>query len=125
MSAAHADVMHELSLVLVLEERDEQMTARWLEHDGELMELFRDGQPERCRAALQEYLEDSRHNLKRWATEERGPARGHRRRSAAPPDGAQQAGATVACSRASPFTRRAGSHPTLSREYKDIDLVTT
>lgn len=69
VSAAHADVMHELSLVLVLEERDEQMTARWLERDRELVELFRDGQPERCRAALQEYLEDSRHNLKRWATE--------------------------------------------------------
>jgi DNA-binding GntR family transcriptional regulator len=68
VTAAHADVMHELSLVLVLEERDEQMTTRWLERDHELVQLFRDGTPTACRSALLDYLEASRHNLHRWAT---------------------------------------------------------
>jgi DNA-binding GntR family transcriptional regulator len=69
VTAVHADVMHELSLVLVLEERDAQMTTRWLERDCELVALFKTGPPESCRAALLSYLQDSRHNLKRWVTE--------------------------------------------------------
>jgi DNA-binding GntR family transcriptional regulator len=66
VTAVHAEVMHELSLVLVLEERDRQTTARWLERDRELVALFEGGTPETCRAALLRYLDDARGNLKRW-----------------------------------------------------------
>jgi DNA-binding GntR family transcriptional regulator len=69
VTAVHAEVMHELSLVLVLEERDPHMTARWLERDRELVRLFQEGSPEACRAAVESYLDDSRHNLKRWVIE--------------------------------------------------------
>lgn len=68
VTAVHAEVMHELSLVLVLEEQDREMTARWLERDRELVKLFETGTPATCRSALLDYLDDSRRNLKRWVS---------------------------------------------------------
>jgi DNA-binding GntR family transcriptional regulator len=66
VTAVHAEVMHELSLVLVREEQDRAMTARWLERDRELVALFEGGTPETCRVELLRYLDDARRNLKRW-----------------------------------------------------------
>jgi DNA-binding GntR family transcriptional regulator len=68
VTAAHAEVMRELSLVLVLEEQDPRMTPRWLERDRELAAQFERGTPATCRAELLGYLDESRRNLKRWVS---------------------------------------------------------
>lgn len=68
VTAVHAEVMDELALGLVMEERDPNTTARWLARDYELVQLFEQGPTDQCRNELFSYLEDSRHNLLRWVT---------------------------------------------------------
>ncbi|HVC76482.1 MAG TPA: GntR family transcriptional regulator [Candidatus Micrarchaeaceae archaeon] len=61
--AVHDDLLTELSLGLMLEERNAAAALDWARRNRELLDLFVSGPPGRCRPALAAYLDDARTHL--------------------------------------------------------------
>jgi DNA-binding GntR family transcriptional regulator len=63
VEVVHDDVLAELTLGLMLEERDAHAAAEWHARNAEVLELFRQGTRTACRQAVTKYLADSRKHL--------------------------------------------------------------
>jgi DNA-binding GntR family transcriptional regulator len=63
VEAVHNELLGELTLGLMLEERNEETAAMWLRENRKLVDLFVAGPARKARVALQAYLDASRANL--------------------------------------------------------------